>query len=462
VNICVLQPDYTGSQVDYRHYDPPRDLAPLLPGDHVEHLFLRKATTYRQLREAAGRPCDVFVNLCEGYLDWDIPSVDVIWSLDALGLPYTGPSLRLYDPSKELMKYVAHTRGVAFPPFVIDDCDEALRRLRFPLFVKPAHAGDSLGVDAASLACSEPALRAKVEAARAAYGQALIEEFIPGREFTVLVAGDPADRFRPRALRPIEFRFPPGVCFKTYDLKVAQHHPECNVPVEDPALDERLRGAAAEVFAGFEGEGYARLDFRLHPSGELFFLDINFACSVFYPPGFEGSADYILRFDPIGPSGFLRHIIAEGVARHCRRRKVYERRGNAISGFGICAARDLVPGEIVFRGEERAHRLVTMAHIERHWPPAQQDVFRRYALPAGNCLRILWSQDPAEWAPQNHSCDPNTAYRGLDLVALRPIRAGEELTLDYAACCDESMPPFHCACGAPGCRGIIGNTRGPQ
>ena len=49
MKVCVLQPDYAGSQVDYRHYDPPRYLSALLPDDRIDYLFLRKATTYRQL-----------------------------------------------------------------------------------------------------------------------------------------------------------------------------------------------------------------------------------------------------------------------------------------------------------------------------------------------------------------------------------------------------------------------------
>ena len=455
MKICVLQPDYAGSQVDYRHFDPPRDLSALLPDSRIDHLFLRKVATYRQLHEAASEQYDIFVNLCEGYLDWDIPSVDVIRALDSLDLPYTGPCVRLYDPSKELMKYVAHVRGVSFPAFAIDNCDDALRRLRFPMFVKPAHAGDSLGIDASSLVNCETELREKAGAVHAGFGQALIEEYIPGREFTVLVAADASDRFQPLVLQPIEFCFPPGACFKTYELKVAQHHPECNVPVADTTLDKRLRRAAAEIFVGFEGEGYARLDFRMDDAGEIFFLDINFACSVFYRPGYEGSADYILKFDPIGVAGFLRHIIADGMARHRGRRKVYERRGNAIAGFGIYAVRDIEAGEVVFRGEERAQRLVTRRYVERHWPASQVEVFRRYALPTGGDVHILWDADPNEWSPQNHSCDPNTAYRGLNLLAVRDIRAEEELTLDYAACCDETMAAFQCQCGSPNCRGEI-------
>lgn len=453
MKVCVLQPDYRDSKVDYRHYDPPRDLLALLPGDQVCHLFLHKSTTYRQLREASQEGYDIFVNLCEGYLDWDVPSIDVIWSLDRLDLPYTGASVRLYDPSKELMKYVAHTRGVPYPKFE-STVDAALTRLAFPMFVKPAHAGDSLGIDADSLCRTPEELSAKVSAIDREYGSVMIEEFVTGREFTVLVAENPANRFEPLAFEPIEFLFSEGESFKTYTLKVESHHPERNVPVEDPQLANRLKQAARTIFVGFEGEGYARLDFRMDDLG-LWFLDINFACSVFYPSGYEGSADYILRHDPIGPDGFLRHIIAAGVARHRRRRRHFVRGANGIAGFGIYATRDLRPGDVVFRGEERAARLASRSHILESWPPDQIEVFRQYAMIVGKGVFMLWDEDPREWAPQNHSCNPNTAYSGLNLIATRDIRTGEELTIDYAEFRNPDAASFKCSCGAENCRGTV-------
>jgi len=70
MKICVLQPDYSTSAVDYQHYDPPRNLAPLVPGDEVDTVFLNKLTTYKQLKELSKKNYDIFVNLCEGYLEW--------------------------------------------------------------------------------------------------------------------------------------------------------------------------------------------------------------------------------------------------------------------------------------------------------------------------------------------------------------------------------------------------------
>jgi D-alanine-D-alanine ligase len=59
------------------------------------------------------------------------------------------------------------------------------------------------------------------------------------------------------------------------------------------------------------------------------------------------------------------------------------------------------------------------------------------------------------WAPQNHSCGPNTQYDGLNVIAIRDIGEGEELTVDYALFIDESMEPFACQCGSENCRELI-------
>lgn len=465
MKICVLLPDYSTSDIDYQHYDPPRDLTAFLPGHTVDHVTLNKLTTYRQLKRLASGGYDVFVNLCEGYLEWDVPSIDVIESLQRLNLPFTGPTSLLYDPPKVLMKYVAYTVGMATPAHVAvgpgDDLSRAAAALRYPLFVKPSHAGDSLGVDEDSLVHEPAALTAKVVAVVAEYGEALIEEYIDGREFTVLVMAGVADGESAKALLPVEYRFPDGPCFKTYALKTSALHPDANVPVDDSELAARLQQAAIRIFEAFDGVGYARLDFRLDPAGVLHFLEINFTCSVFYGPGYEGSADHILRFDGLGHHGFAERIVAEGVARHRRTHRPYEARGNAVAGYGIFATRPIAAGSVVFRGEGRPQRIVTARHTVA-WSEEEQLQFRRYAYPLSNHLFVLWDQNPNEWAPQNHSCEANTQFDGLDVKSSRAIAVGEELTLDYATFMNDTGEPFDCTCGAPGCRerivGLPGNS----
>ncbi len=463
MKICVLQPDYSTSDVDYKNYDPPRELSHLMPGAEFDHVLLNKLSTYRQLKELKKKNYDVFVNLCEGYLEWNIPSIDVIYFMEQLNLPYTGPTSLLYDPPKDLMKYVAYTAGIKTPAFALieslEDIETACGHLQYPLFVKPDKAGDSLGIDNNSLVQNKKKLLNKCAAIIEEYGPLLVEEYIEGREFTVMLVANANDEKTCTVFKPIEYTFPDGFEFKTYALKTSELHPEANIPCNDPDLEKQLKEAALQIFQGFGGVGYARLDFRVNDKNEIFFLEINFTCSVFYKDGYEGSADYILKADGIGQAGFLKKIIEEGIARHLRSQKKYTMKGNAIAGYGICANQNIKFKELVFRGEEMSQRLVTRRFAERYWNVKELETFRKYAYPLSNELFLLWDNNPANWAPQNHSCDPNTAYEGLNVVALRNISKGEELTLNYASFLDEHMEPFNCRCGAPNCCGRVTGTK---
>ena len=458
MKICVLQPDYSTTGVDYQYYDPQRKLAHLLPDDEVVNASLNKLTTYKQLQKLSKQGFDVFVNLCEGYLEWEVPSIDVIHSLELLNLPYTGPTPTLYDPPKTLMKYVAYCEGVRTPHhFVVqhvDDWKQFEEKISFPLFIKPSKAGDSLGVHHDSKVDDLNAAIQKTTELLKEFPELLVEEYIEGREFTVLVAANP-DGKTCRTFKPIEYIFPEGFAFKTYALKTSELHPGANIPCDDPVLEAELRNIAEKIFKGFGGKGYARLDLRVKPDGSIYFLEINFTCSVFYADGYEGSADFILKYDGIGQSGFLQHIIEEGIARHQRKQKAYVMRGDAISGFGIYANRPISMGEVLYHGEGRPHRIVTREFIDQQWDDLEKKKFRQYAWPLGGNVYAIWDEAPDEWSPQNHSCNANTSMQGLNMIASRDIKAGEELTLDYAVFLDNTMESFACSCGSPNCQGTI-------
>ena len=176
---------------------------------------------------------------------------------------------------------------------------------------------------------------------------------------------------------------------------------------------------------------------------------------MFYKDGLEGSADFILEYDGFGKSAFLKHIIEEGISRHKKKQKPYQLRGNSISGYGIYATANINRGEIIYHGEDRPQRLVSKSHVDQHWDEEAKLNFRRYAYPIGKEVYAIWDEEPAEWSPQNHSCDPNTAFSGLNTIATKDIRTGDELTLDYATFLDHTMEPFECSCGSSACRKII-------
>jgi D-alanine-D-alanine ligase len=128
----------------------------------------------------------------------------------------------------------------------------------------------------------------------------------------------------------------------------------------------------------------------------------------------------------------------------------------------VVARRAIASGEVVFRGEGRPYRLVTRSHVRAQWEPGDQELFRHYAVPISDEVYAIWDEDPTAWAPMNHSCAPNTGYRGLDVVALRSIAAGEELTLDYGLMLNEESASFTCQCGAPSCRGTVQGRAGTR
>ena len=461
LKVCVLLPDYSTSAVDYQYYDPARDLQPLLPKAQVDTVFLNKLTTYKQLKALQHKGYDIFVNLCEGYLEWEVPSIDVIYTLELLGLPFTGPTTKLYDPPKELMKYVAFCAGVTTPAYALvtatDDIAITCKQLLFPLFIKPAKAGDSLGIDDHSMVTNMAALQAKLIELLVDYDELLVEEYIAGREFTVMLAAN-SDGKTVTTFKPVEYIFPDNLQYKTYALKTSELHPNANIPCSDILVEQQLRVAAENIFKGFNGTGYGRLDFRMDASGKLYFLEINFTCSVFYKDGYEGSADFILQYDGYGQRNFLQHIIAEGMARHLRQQKKYIVKGNAIAGYGIYATQNILQNDIVFLGEGRSQRIVTKAYVQQHWSLEELENFRRYAYPISDEVFILWDNQPENWAPQNHSCEPNTAYKGLNVYAIKPIAKGEELTLDYTSFLSTDMEPFMCQCASTNCKGLIKGT----
>jgi len=71
-----------------------------------------------------------------------------------------------------------------------------------------------------------------------------------------------------------------------------------------------------------------------------------------------------------------------------------------------------------------------------------------------NLYLVTGNEGPADWV--NHSCDPNAGLIGhIVLVALRDIRAGEEICFDYATTDGSPYDEFECGCGGRRCRGHV-------
>lgn len=144
-------------------------------------------------RLSNGDRWDLVFNICEGITgsarESQVPAL-----LDSYKIPYTFSdtgvlAITLY---KNVTKHLLAAKGINTPPFHIvndiEDLDNLL--LNYPLFVKPDAEGTSKGIDNFSKVHNKEELIAKVRTVlRDSCHGALIEEFLPGREFTVGILG---------------------------------------------------------------------------------------------------------------------------------------------------------------------------------------------------------------------------------------------------------------------------------
>jgi len=147
--------------------------------------------------------------------------------------------------------------------------------LTFPLFVKPTNRGDGKGIDEKSLVYSAPELNAKVLSIHKDCGSdALVEEYLPGREFSVAVLQQ-IDSTNLLAM-PIEITTPvdkKGNSFLSEAVKKADLE-EASV-VDDPTLKKALNELAVGAFTVLGARDYGRIDLRLDNSGFPNFIEAN-------------------------------------------------------------------------------------------------------------------------------------------------------------------------------------------
>ena len=459
MKICILDPSYENSDSPMKDYDPLSDVIRHLEAHECETVYIDKAKGVRQIVELSRRGFDVFINLCDGAWDEDRAGIEIVQTLERLGLAFTGATSNFYEPSRETMKKVCHFWGIKAPAYVVavdaEGIKLAAKTLRFPLITKHPSSYSSIGLTRASRVVTPDELQEQAEKMIAAYGSTLIEEFVDGREFSVLVVENADDPLRPFTYRPVEFLFPRGESFKHFDLKWKDYEAMTCIQCEDDELAERLEDASRKLFIGLNGSGYGRCDIRMNPSGEIFMLEINPNCDVAYPLEEAGSADLILMHQAWGHRDFFEKIIRAALKRQQRAHKKWHLALDSKSRYGMYALEYIEAGTIIDQHEEQPHVLVSEGHVRKNWNAEQRQWFAEYAYPLTDEVFVSWSPDPEHWKPINHSCDPNAWVEGLDMVARRDICAGEEITMDYATFYNEKMDDFVCHCGADECRGIV-------
>jgi D-alanine-D-alanine ligase len=313
MRICTLNSSYEGTSSPFEHLDPYPDPSIWLPEHEWTSALLTKKNAIARIDELVAQGVDVFINLCDGEKDEGMAGVEVIQHLEALGVPFTGSDSRFYARSRESVKQAYVDHGIGTPRYgFAADGDEAVRAassLRFPIIVKPAHGYSSLGIERDSVVRDTEQLRERAGRTAAAFGGVLLEEFIEGPEFTVLAAEPREPGGPPIVYQPLEVCFEGNETFKHFDLKWKDFGLMKLRPSGDPEITKKLRELGAKTFTSLNISSYARFDIRMDQDGNLYMLDSNPNCGIFYAPEAFGAADFILASEPEGHAGFIRHII---------------------------------------------------------------------------------------------------------------------------------------------------------
>lgn len=283
---------------------------PILPADHpdaeAEHEVLETTAFVHGVLEEAGydvthlgigndpaalapallerRPDAVF-NLFEGTADHPACEAVVAGTLEWLGIPFTGCPSRsmVLAKDKSLAKVLFRGAGLPTADFVaVERLPIPAHQLTWPLIVKPAAEDASVGLDQKSVVSTPAQLEDRVAYLLATYGPpVLIEEFIAGRELCVALLEAPD--LRPLPVSEIEFTdHSPGYWpIVTYDAKWKTESHECRAtPPRYPAnvrpeLARQVQELAVRAYRLLGCRDFARVDFRVRPTGEALLLEVN-------------------------------------------------------------------------------------------------------------------------------------------------------------------------------------------
>lgn len=269
---------------------------------------------------SARKPYDVYLNLFEGAED-DNSGADLVQALETLNLPFTGADSRFYNPTREQMQAVAEANGIKFAKGFRASQETDLHqaeKLTYPLIVKHPNSYASVGLTPESKVNSFEELKTQFQRAVKDFGSARVEEFIEGGEVSCLVVDNPDDFSAPYAYTPAEVVFPQGESFMHEQVKWFNWDTFI-VKLRNQDLLKPIQDISKKMYLAMNGRGYARLDMRVRPNGELVVLEINPNCGIlYYGEDDRSTTDLPISWDKDGHDGFLDRIFRSALLRHKR------------------------------------------------------------------------------------------------------------------------------------------------
>jgi D-alanine-D-alanine ligase len=225
-------------------------------------------------------------NLCEEINGNAELEMSVAGMLELMNVPYTGsgPFALGLALKKFYVKQILKAAGIPVAKGYLHHPGRrpAPRSIRFPVIVKPAHEDASLGINSNSVCHDLAHLERQVDYIHTVYQQeALVEEYLDGREFNVSIMGDREPRVL--AISEIDFSgMPEGepriVSFRAkWDEESPLFNntvPICPAPVSK-RMERRIKEIALRSYTCIGCRDYARIDMRSDHKGNLYVLEVN-------------------------------------------------------------------------------------------------------------------------------------------------------------------------------------------
>ena len=275
-----------GDDDSHAEYDSEQTIARLAAAIASHgHEVVRLEATREIVTALPSSGVDLVFNLSEGThgrgREAHVPALCELWEV-----PFTGSDTAAMATAldKSLAKHVVAGHGVPTPRALLMTGEEpasAISSLRFPLIAKPCAEGSSKGVLQRCVVDDEAGLRAIVRELHAKYRQpALVEEFLPGREFTIAVLGTVDDGTRPEILPPMEIVFLDGT--GPHPIYAFEDKLDWSKKIRydrratiEPALRSAIDDVVTRAWYALGCRDVARFDVRCDAFGQPCFIEAN-------------------------------------------------------------------------------------------------------------------------------------------------------------------------------------------
>ncbi|MBL7975264.1 MAG: hypothetical protein JNJ85_10145 [Candidatus Kapabacteria bacterium] len=272
------------------------------------------------------------INLCDGDEVNGAPGISVLCALEQYNILYTGAHENFFHltTSKIVMKKEFDTHNVpnaAWCQLDENSIQNIPQHLTYPLIVKPAVSGGSMGVGVNSVVDTHAQLTEQYNLVLQGYrgwnltvDGVLAEEYIAGREFTCFIVGNYTQPDLVQQYHPVERVFHHSLSEKekflsfdrlweTYENEQAMPNNEFFYTYHEPerALWQQIQQTSWDAYCAVQGTGFGRVDLRYN-GNKLYVLEVNAQCGISEDEDFT-SIGAILRYSKVSFAQMILDIV---------------------------------------------------------------------------------------------------------------------------------------------------------